>query len=185
MTRVEVAAGRAGPTEMPGNGARRAKADGIFDEADAGFMAQLTSLTVEEEAGGSTPHSKDAMKAVLARWWQQRSAGAQASLPAEADGEASDAPTADVAALLTGQVDAQVGVDVVPTAGPRSSEDKPARAKEDGRWHAQPHAQPSDAGPPTGALPSILAAAPTVHANAEPGQVPARPLPAAAPSASG
>ena len=61
MTRVDLTPPRSSPAGETGNGSRKLEVGGSFDEADAGFLQQLTTVAADENASGCAPRSKDAV----------------------------------------------------------------------------------------------------------------------------
>jgi chemotaxis protein MotD len=150
MTRVDLPA----PPPTGTAGGRRLDSNGGFEEADAGFLAQLATLAAEENGGSSLPAAKVAGEAVIARWWQAGGGPVPVLAPDHGGGaieavEMND-EALDVAAVVM-QLSGEPAVDA-----PASLDPKPET--EAGQ---QPILQVKDPLAPVGA-PPISAAAPPV-----------------------
>jgi hypothetical protein len=152
MTRVDLAVPRALPAGTAGG--RRPDSNGGFEEADAGFLAQLATLAAEENGGSLLPAAKSAGEAMIAQWWQAGAAPVPMVAPDENGG-------ATEAVEMNGEV-----VDVAAVVMPLSGEpavDAPASLdpKPETEAGQQPILQVKDPLAPVGA-PPISAAAPPV-----------------------
>jgi chemotaxis protein MotD len=154
---------------------------GSFDEADAGFLAQLATVAADGEAGGLAPQTKDAIAAVIARWWQ-RQGGADAS-QADAADQGGEPSIAEMAALLAGQGDAEMPAIAVPAGDPRSGDERSKQIKDERQPQPQQGPQARDVAMPTGDVPPAIAAPSAIPVTTAPVEAaPPRTLPTMAPS---
>jgi chemotaxis protein MotD len=126
MTRVDVASVPGSvPADKSGKGGRGTDASSGFDEADAGFSAQLATVAAEEDGSGDgAPSAKGIGGTVIARWWRQQ-VGGEATPQAPAVNQGDQKGVAAAGAMMLGKkaqtaallpaVDADAAADADPT----------------------------------------------------------------------